>query len=38
MSADFKGQNILIIAERGPKGLQSLPVHAGFFVVLLKEQ
>lgn len=38
MSADFKGQNILIIAERGPQGLQTLSVHVGFFVVLLKEQ
>lgn len=38
MSADFKGQNILIIAERGPQGLQTLSVHVGFFVVLLKEK
>lgn len=38
MSADFKGQNILIIAERGPQGLQTLAVHVGFSVVLLKEQ
>lgn len=38
MSADFKGQNILIIAEGGPQGLQTLSVRVGFFVVLLKEQ
>lgn len=38
MSADFKGQNILIIAERGPEVLQTLSVRVFwfFFCCLLK--
>lgn len=30
MSADFKGQNILIIVERGPEVLETLSVHVVF--------
>lgn len=40
MSADFKGQNILIIAERALETLETLSVHVlvCLFVVLLKEK
>lgn len=40
MSADFKEQNILIIAERALETLETLSVHVlvCLFVVLLKEK
>lgn len=37
MSADFKGQNTLIIAERGPEALQTLSDRVGFCCLLKGE-